>query len=147
MKTINSLTARGSRKTALFLEVASGGDNPYVEYAKFGGWNPKENKFLPMQFTDMATECDNPGSATNYALDCIALSYEAGFFADTKAFLKGAFETPRDLFVFCEQLHEYQFWLNERHFYAFLDLLNWDESEMRTYEEVADALEQAFENL
>jgi hypothetical protein len=143
---MNSMTSRSKNKTTLFLEAAFGSEDPYAEYAKFGGWDPKEKKFVPMLFTDMVTECDNAGSATNHALDCIALSYEAGFFTDTEAFLKGAFATPRDLFVFCEQLHDYQFWLNERHFYAFLDLLNWDESEMRTYEEVADALEQVFQD-
>jgi hypothetical protein len=139
---MNSMTPRGKSKTTLSLECAFGREGHYAKYARFGGWNPVESKFTPMRFTDMVMESEDPGSATNYALDCITLGYEAGILADTEAFLKGAFVTPRDLLVFCEQLHGYQFWLNERHFYAFLDLLNWDESEMRTYEEVADALEQ-----
>jgi hypothetical protein len=139
---------RSNTKTQLFLETKDrDGLKPYAEFKNYGGWDPESKHYVPIRFTDMVIDTDAGGSATNYALDSITLSYESGTFQDHESFLKGAFVSPRDLLTFCEQLHDYQFWLNERHFYAFLELLNLDESEMRTYEEVADALEQAFENL
>lgn len=143
---MNSTISRGTSKTSLFLESKTlDGADPYAECKKYGGWDLELKKFVPLQFTLLITEGEYPDSSTNYALDCIALSYEAGYFTETESFLKGAFATPDDLFVFCEQLQDYRYWLNERHFYAFLGLLNCDESEMRTYEEVAGALEQSFE--
>lgn len=109
------------------------------------GWNPTENRFVPLRFSELVASDEYPSSATNYALDCITLSNEAGVFLNTKSFFNGAFATPKDFFVFCDQLRDYLYWLNERHFYAFMDLLNCDEEGMRSYGELADALEEAIQ--
>lgn len=77
----------------------------------------------------------------NYALDSITLAMEAGIFKDTDTFIAKAFATTEDAAEFVEALrdHEY-YWLNERHFYAFSHALNCDESQMRTYPEIADLI-------
>ena len=100
---------------------------------------------MPIRFAELVASDEYPSSATNFALDCITLCNEAGVFVDTKSFITGAFATPNDFSVFCEQVRDYPYWLNERHFYAFMDLLNCDEEGMRSYEELADALEEAIE--
>ena len=134
---------RGLGKTVLFSDATSGDMGLYEEYTAFGGWLPGEKRFVPFRFVDLIAETDSPDAATNFALDCVALSNEAGVFTDTKSFLAGAFATPNDFSAFCEQVRDYPYWLNERHFYAFMDLLNCDEEGMRSYEELADALEEA----
>lgn len=142
---MNATTSRGKGKTVLFLESPIGNKDPYAEYSAFGGWNPGDNRFEPLRFSELIASDENPGSATNFALDCITLCNEAGVFVDTKSFITGAFTTPNDFAVFCEQLRDYPYWLNERHFYAFTDLLNCDEEGMRSYEELADTLEEAIQ--
>ena len=136
---------RGKGKTVLFSESTNGDAAGYAENTPFGGWIPNETRFVPLRFSDLVRSDDHPDSATNYALDCITLSNEAGVFTDTKSFLVGAFATPNDFSAFCEQVRDYPNWLNERHFYAFMDLLNCDEEGMRSYEELADALEEAIQ--
>lgn len=138
-------TPRGKGKTVLFSDSTKVDDDVYARYTAFGGWIPIETRFVPLRFSDLVRSDDHPDSVTNYALDCIALSNEAGVFTDTKSFVAGAFATPNDFSAFCEQVRDYPYWLNERHFYAFMDLLNCDEEGMRSYEELADALEQAIQ--
>jgi hypothetical protein len=144
---MKKITSREISKTGLLLEPSSGRSDSYKEFKKFGGWDTKLEKFTPIQFALLVLENGDKGSSTNYALDCIALSFEAGFFVESESFLKGTFAAPKDLIVFCEQLQEYDFWLNERHFYAFLELLQCDESEIKTYEDVGRIFYKAFRGL
>lgn len=117
--------------------------NPdYDKYRPFGGYDEVKKTYTPLRFAEISDELEGSGMQVNYALDSITLAMEAGVFKDTDTFVAKAFATKKDAAEFAEALrdHEY-FWLNERHFYAFSHALNCDESQMRTYPEIADLIE------
>jgi hypothetical protein len=113
----------------------------YDKYRPFGGYDHTKKIYTPLRFAEISDELEGSGEQVNYALDSIALAMEAGIFKDSDTFVAKAFATTGDAAEFVEALrnHEY-FWLNERHFYAFSHALNCDESQMRTYPDIADLI-------
>lgn len=113
----------------------------YDKYRVFGGYDEVKKVYTPLRFAEISDELEGYGAQVNYALDSIALAMEAGIFKDSDTFVAKAFATTADAAEFAEALrdHEY-YWLNERHFYAFSHAFNCDESQMRTYPEIADLI-------
>jgi hypothetical protein len=113
----------------------------YDKYRSFGGYDEAKKAYTPLRFGEISDELEGSGMQVNYALDSITLAMEAGIFKDSDTFIAKAFATTEDAAEFVEALrdHEY-YWLNERHFYAFSHALNCDESQMRTYPEIADLI-------
>lgn len=113
----------------------------YDKYRPFGGYDEVKKAYTPLRFSEISDELEGSGAQVNYALDSITLAMEAGIFKDSDTFVAKAFATTEDAAEFVEALrdHEY-YWLNERHFYAFSHALNCDESQMRTYPEIADLI-------
>jgi hypothetical protein len=111
----------------------------YDKYRPFGGYDEVKKAYTPLRFAEISDELEGSGTQVNYALDSITLAMEAGIFKDSDTFVAKAFATTEDAAEFVEALrgHEY-YWLNERHFYAFSHAFNCDESQMRTYPEIAD---------
>jgi hypothetical protein len=115
----------------------------YADCVQFGGWRPFDRQFEPVRFIEAAAAFGF-GTQTQYALDCITLAVEAGFFTTRDAFKKAVFATGADFAAFCQALETYPWWLNERHFYAFMALLNYDEHGVRTYADLARELREEF---
>lgn len=117
------------------------GNPDYDKYRPFGGFDEVRKAYTPLRFAEISDELEGSGTQVNYALDSITLAMEAGIFKDSDTFVAKAFATAEDAAEFVEALrdHEY-FWLNERHFYAFSHAFNCDESQMRTYPEIADLI-------
>lgn len=134
-------SAPGLSKTILSLEVQHDGRDSYDGCRKFGGWDLGLTSYTPIHFISLMDERGSIDSPVNYALDCIAIGYESGRFASTESFLNDVFATTDDLLKFREELRDYCYWFNERHFYAFLDLLTGDESGMLTYEDLGDCID------
>lgn len=113
----------------------------YDKYRSFGGYDETKRAYTPLRFAEISDELEGSGEQVNYALDSIALAMEAGIFKDSDTFVAKAFATNEDAAEFVEALrdHEY-FWLNDRHFYAFSHALKCDESQMRTYPDLADLI-------
>jgi len=113
----------------------------YEKYRPFGGYDEVKKIYTPLRFGEISDELEGSGSQVNYALDSITLAMEAGIFKDSDTFVAKAFATTADAAEFVEALrdHEY-YWLNERHFHAFSHALNCDESQMRTYPEIAELM-------
>ncbi len=108
----------------------------YADCAHFGGWNPLQRSFTPLRFVEAAAAFGF-GTQTQYALDCITLAAETSFFTTREALKATVFAEERDFDAFCSALARYEWWLNERHFYAFSALLQFDESGVRTYADLA----------
>ena len=108
----------------------------YADCVQFGGWRPFDRQFMPLRFRE-AVAAFGSGTQTQYALDCITLAVEAGFFTTREALKATVFDSGADFDAFCDTLERYEWWLNERHFYAFMALLNTDEHGMRTYADLA----------
>ena len=115
----------------------------YADCARFGGWSPLERNFIPLRFEEAASAFGF-GTQTQYVLDCITLAVEAGFFTTRDALKKAVFAGESDFAAFCSALARYDWWLNERHFYAFLALLDCDESSLRTYTDMAREFEDEY---
>ncbi|MEA5098184.1 MAG: hypothetical protein VB032_06595 [Burkholderiaceae bacterium] len=125
-----------TRQTRINLDI-------YADCAHFGGWQPIAKTFEPLHFID-AVAAFGAGTQTQYALDCITLAVEAGAFA-TRAELKAAvFASAADFDAFCTALANYDWWLNERHFYAFAVLLDAEEFTLRTYAELAAEFRETY---
>src|SRR5712692_5312076 len=116
-------------------------DAEYDKYRTFGGYDEVKKVYTPLRFAEISDEFEGSGAQVNYALDCITLAMEANIFKNSDTFIAKAFATKEDAAEFVEALrgHEY-YWLNERHFYAFSHALNCDESQIRTYPEIADLI-------
>lgn len=116
-------------------------DAEYDKYRPFGGYDEAKKTYTPLRFSEISDELEGSGTQVGYALDSITLAMEAGIFKDSDTFVAKSFATKEDAAEFVEALrnHEY-YWLNERHFYAFSHALNCDESQMRTYPEIADLI-------
>lgn len=117
------------RNTKIAMEI-------YADCAQFGGWQPIANRFDPLRFID-AVAMFGSGTQTQYALDCITLAVEAGFFLMREDLKPAVFASEADFDAFCSALEKYDWWLNERHFYAFAVLLDAEEFALRTYAELA----------
>lgn len=79
-------------------------------------------------------------SACNLVLDWIAGAAEEGFLTHEN-YIEKTFKKKSDWKKFLDDLREYEFWLNERHAYAWVQLLNYSSpDDFMTYEGLADAL-------
>ncbi|MBS1187482.1 MAG: hypothetical protein H6R04_1500 [Burkholderiaceae bacterium] len=108
----------------------------YADCVQFGGWLPLTQTLTPLRFRD-AVAAFGAGTQTQYALDCIALAVEAGAFASREELKGRVFATEADFDAFCTALAQYDWWLNERHYYAFATLLDVEEFTLRNYAELA----------
>jgi len=115
----------------------------YADCAQFGGWSPLQRSFSPLRFAAAASAFGS-GSQTQYALDCMALAVEAGFFTTRASLKSSVFAEEGDFAAFCSALAKYDWWLNERHFYAFSELLDCDESSLRTYSDLAKEFQEEY---
>jgi hypothetical protein len=115
----------------------------YSDCVQFGGWNSLTKTFDPLRFIDAAAAF-GIGTQTQYALDCISLAVEADFFTTREALKSSVFATEVDFLAFCDALAKYDWWLNERHFYAFAVLLDADEFSIRTYAELAQEFREEY---
>lgn len=138
---MRKISPPGVSKTVLSLEEKFDGRDSYAECRKYGGWDEECKSYKPIQFSLLIKEDGSQDSSTNYALDCIAIGYENGRFSSVESFLNDVFATTDDLLEFREALRDYCYWVNERHFYAFLNLLSTDEAGLLTYEDVGDSIE------
>jgi len=108
----------------------------YSDCVQFGGWNSFDKSFTPLRFVEAAAEFGF-GTQTQYALDCISLAVESDFFTTRETLKTSVFAAEEDFDAFCTSLEKYDWWLNERHFYAFAVLLDAEEFSIRTYAELA----------
>ena len=115
----------------------------YSDCIQFGGWNSFGKSFEPLRFI-AASNAFGIGTQTQYALDCISLAVEADFFTTRETLKASVFATKEDFEAFCSALEKYDWWLNERHFYAFAVLLDADEFSIRTYAELAQEFRDTY---
>lgn len=115
----------------------------YSDCVQFGGWNSFDKSFEPLHFVAAATAF-GAGTQTQYVLDCISLAVEADFFTKRETLKAHVFATEADFEAFCDALAKYDWWLNERHFYAFSVLLDAEEFSIRTYAELAQEFREEY---
>lgn len=115
----------------------------YADCAQFGGWNPLAKSFDPISFQEAVTAFGF-GTQTQYVLDCITLAVEAHFFSNRETLKETVFASEDDFDAFCTALSKYDWWLNERHTYAFAVLLNNEEFTIRTYADLAVEFHEAY---
>ncbi len=115
----------------------------YADCVQFGGWNSLSKTFDPLRFIDAAAAFGF-GTQTQYALDCISLAVEADFFTTRESLKASVFASEDDFNAFCTALSTFNWWLNERHFYAFAVLLDAEEFSIRTYAELAQEFREEY---
>jgi hypothetical protein len=87
-------------------------------------------------------------SLINEMLDSLTAAVEAGL-GTPATFLKDFFATDRDIQNFADALDDYAdegtFWVNDRHFYAFLNAADAEEENAVTYSAMAERIRVLFE--
>jgi len=84
-------------------------------------------------------------SPCNTVLDWIAGATEEGYLTHEN-YIDAVFKKKSDWKKFLDDLSEYEYWLNERHAYAFCELLRYSSpDDFMTYEGLADALRREIE--
>jgi hypothetical protein len=109
-----------------------------------GGYDPRTGKLTP--FKNMSDDFDE--SLINEMLDSMTAAVEAGL--GTKAtFFKDFFATDNDVQNFADALDDYAdegtFWVNDRHFHAFINAVVANEEHAVTYSAMADRIRELFE--
>lgn len=109
-----------------------------------GGYDPRTGKLVP--FKNMSEDMDE--SLINEMLDSLTAAVEAGLGTPT-TFLKDFFATNQDIQNFANALDDYAdegtFWVNDRHFYAFLNAADAEEENAVTYSAMAERIRVLFE--
>lgn len=109
-----------------------------------GGYDPRTGKLVP--FKNISDDFDE--SLINEMLDSLTAAVEAGL-GSPENFLSDFFATDRDVQNFADALDDYAdegtFWVNERHFYAFLNAAGAQEENAVTYGAMADRIRELFE--
>jgi hypothetical protein len=109
-----------------------------------GGYDPRTGKLVP--FKNMSEDLDE--SLINEMLDSLTAAVEAGL-GTPATFLKDFFATDRDIQNFADALDDYAdegtFWVNDRHFYAFLNAADAEEENAVTYSAMAERIRVLFE--
>ena len=109
-----------------------------------GGFDPRSGKLSP--FKNISDDFDE--SLINQMLDSMTAAVEAGL-GTPATFLKDFFATDRDVQNFADALDDYAdegtFWVNDRHFNAFINAANADEEHAVTYFAMADRIRELFE--
>lgn len=108
----------------------------YADCVQFGGWQAFTKTFEPIRFQE-AIAAYGRGTQTQYVLDCITLAVEAHFFTTRESLKASVFASEADFNTFCDALAQFDWWMNERHAYAFAMLLDNEEFTIRNYAELA----------
>jgi len=109
-----------------------------------GGFDPRTGLLTP--FKNISDDFDE--SLINQMLDSLTAAVEAGL-GTRDNFLKDFFATEQDVQNFADALDEYSaegtFWVNDRHFYAFLNAANAQEEHAVTYDAMAERIRELAE--
>lgn len=109
-----------------------------------GGYDPRTGKLTP--FKNISDDFDE--SLINQMLDSMTAAVEAGL-GTPSSFLKDFFATDNDVQNFADALDDYAdegtFWVNDRHFNAFIRAANANEEHAVTYSAMADRIRELFE--
>jgi hypothetical protein len=109
-----------------------------------GGFDPRTGQLTP--FKNISDDFDE--SLINQMLDSLTAAVEAGL-GTRETFLKDFFATDQDVQNFADALDEYSgegtFWVNDRHFYAFINAAQAQEEHAVTYFAMADRIRELFE--
>ena len=109
-----------------------------------GGFDPRTGKLTP--FKNISEDFDE--SLINQMLDSMTAALEAGL-GTPATFLKDFFATDTDVKNFSDALDDYAdegtFWVNDRHFNAFINAANASEEHAVTYSAMADRIRELFE--
>lgn len=113
-------------------------------HAQRGGYDPRTGQLTP--FKNMPDDLDE--SLINQMLDSLCAAVEAGLGTPT-TFFKDFFATAQDVQNFTEALDDYSaegtFWVNDRHFNAFINAVNAYEESGATYAAMADHIRALYE--
>lgn len=109
-----------------------------------GGYDPRTGKLTP--FKNVSDDFDE--SLINEMLDSMTAAVEAGLGAPA-SFFKDFFATDQDVQNFADALDDYAdegtFWVNDRHFNAFINAAYAAEENAVTYSAMADRIRELFE--
>ncbi|MEO8118848.1 MAG: hypothetical protein ABI606_05950 [Rhodoferax sp.] len=109
-----------------------------------GGYDPRTGKLT--SFKNISDDFDE--SLINEMLDSLTAAVEAGL-STPATFLKDFFATDDDIQNFADALDDYAdegtFWVNDRHFNAFVNATNGDERDAVTYAAMADRIRELME--
>jgi hypothetical protein len=106
-----------------------------------GGYDPRTGQLVP--FKNMSDDFDE--SLINQMLDSMTMAVEAGL-GSSASFIKDFFATDKDVQLFADALDDYAdegtFWVNDRHFNAFLNAAPAGEEHAVTYAAMADRIRE-----
>jgi hypothetical protein len=109
-----------------------------------GGYDPRTGKLTP--FKNISDDFDE--SLINQMLDSMTAAVEAGL-GTPESFFKDFFATDMDVQNFADALDDYAdegtFWVNDRHFNAFIHAAKAAEEHAVTYSAMADRIRELFE--
>ena len=109
-----------------------------------GGYDPRAKKLTP--FKNISEDFDE--NLVNQMLDSLTAAVEAGL-GTPETFFKDFFATDRDVQNFADALDDYSaegtFWVNDRHFNAFIRAAKAEEENAVTYSAMADRIRELFE--
>jgi hypothetical protein len=114
--------------------------------AQQGGYDPRSAKLTP--FKNISEDFDE--CMINEMLDSMTAAVEAGL-GTPATFFADFFATEQDMHNFADALDDYSaegtFWVNDRHFNAFLQATHANEENAVTYSAMADHIRALFESL
>lgn len=106
-----------------------------------GGFDPRTGLLTP--FKNISDDFDE--SLINQMLDSLTAAVEAGL-GSRDTFLIDFFATEQDVQNFADALDEYSaegtFWVNDRHFYAFINAAKAQEEHAVTYDAMAERIRE-----
>lgn len=109
-----------------------------------GGYDPRTGKLTP--FKNISDDFDD--GLINQMLDSMTAAVEAGL-GTPATFFEDFFATEKDVQNFADALDDYSaegtFWVNDRHFNAFIKAADADEENAVTYSAMADRMRELFE--
>ena len=109
-----------------------------------GGFDPRSGTLTP--FKNISDDFDE--SLINQMLDSLTAAVEAGL-GTPATFFKDFFATAQDVQNFADALDDYAdegtFWVNDRHFNAFIHAANANEENAVTYSAMAYRIRELFE--
>ena len=109
-----------------------------------GGYDPRSGTLTP--FKNISDDFDE--SLINEMLDSMTAAVEAGL-GTPATFFKDFFATDKDVQNFAEALDDYAdegtFWVNDRHFNAFIHAAHASEEHAVTYSAMAERIRELFE--
>lgn len=109
-----------------------------------GGFDPRTGLLVP--FKNISDDFDE--SLINQMLDSMTAAVEAGL-GEPATFLQDFFATNQDVQNFADALDDYAdegtFWVNDRHFYAFINAAKVSEEHAVTYSAMAERIRELLE--